>query len=320
MPAVSVIMPAYNVEPYIDAAIGSVRRQTFTDFEVVIVDDGSSDRTYEVARRHADADRRIRLVRQENGGLSAARNTAMRNSTAPLIAMLDSDDLWLPSYLEKQLATMQADPGIDIVTGNAWVLGGPQDQVPARPYPDPRPQPDLISILADELSVFVMAVFRRRVSDVIGNFDESLRTNEDYDFWMRAAMAGFRFARNDVPLGYYRRRADSLSADDVRMLLGIVRVYTKHRPALLYHRPALDILDLQIKRFEAELIAAEARHAMDTRDFTSAKARIAELNERRGGAKLGLVNMMSRWTPGLLWRAYQVRRSRQQAAAGVPGR
>ena len=320
MPAVSVIMPAFNVAPYIDAAIGSVRRQTFTNLELVIVDDGSTDRTYEVARRHAEADRRIRLVKQENSGLSAARNTAMRHSTAPLLAILDSDDLWTPTFLEKQLAIMDADPGIDIVTGNAWVLGGPQDGAPARPYPDPRPQPDLVSILADELSVFVMSVFRRRVSDIIGNFDESLRTNEDYDFWVRAAIAGFRFGRNDMPLGYYRRRQDSLSADDMRMLRGIIRVYTKHRPALLYNRPALDILDLQIKRFEAELIAAEARHAMDTRDFTSAKERIAVLNDVRGGAKLGLVKMMSRWTPGLLWRAYQMRRNRQQTPADVPGR
>ncbi len=320
MPAVSVIMPAYNVEAYIDAAIGSVRRQTFTDLELVIVDDGSTDRTYEVARRHAEADRRIRLVHQENGGLSAARNTALRHATAPVMALLDSDDLWTPTFLEKQLAILESDAGIDIVTGNAWVLGGPQDREPARPYPDPRPVPDLVSILADELSVFVMTVFRRRVSDVIGNFDESLKTNEDYDFWVRAAVAGFRFARNEMPLGYYRRRDDSLSADDMRMLRGIIRVYTKHRPALLYYRPALDILDLQIKRFEAELIAAQARHAMDTKDFTSAKERIAELTDRRGGAKLGLVKMMSRWTPGLLWKAYQMRRNRQQTPAGLPGR
>ena len=79
MPAVSVIMPAYNVEPYIDASIGSVRRQTHTDLELVIVDDGSTDATYAIARRHADADRRIRLVHQDNGGLSAARNTALRH-------------------------------------------------------------------------------------------------------------------------------------------------------------------------------------------------------------------------------------------------
>ena len=213
-----------------------------------------------------------------------------------------------------------ADPSIDIVTSNAWVVGGPRDREPARPYPDPRPVPDLVSILADELSVFVMSVFRRRVMDVIGNFDEALRTNEDYDFWIRAALAGFRFARNDMPLGYYRQRDDSLSADAMRMLRGILRVYAKNRPALLYYRPALDILDLQIKRFEAELIAAEARHAMDSKDFTSAKERIAELNHRRGGAKLGLVKMMSRWTPGLLWKAYQMRRNRQQTPAGVPGR
>ena len=317
MPAVSVIMPAFNVEPYIDAAINSVRRQTFTDLELVIVDDGSVDRTYDVARRHADADPRLRLVHQDNGGLSAARNTALRHATAPIIAMLDSDDLWTPTFLEKQVTILNSEPAVDVVTTNAWVLGGKHDGEPARPYPDPRPTPDLVSILADELSVFVMSVFRRRVIDVIGNFDESLRTNEDYDFWVRAALAGFRFTRNDMPLGYYRQRADSLSADDMRMLRGILRVYSKNRPALLYHHPALEILDLQIKRFEAELLAAQARHAMDTHDFKSAQEHIAELNG--GGAKMGLVKMMSRWTPGLLWKAYQMRRNRNQSPAGMAG-
>src|SRR5688500_13396820 len=224
MPAVSVIMPAFDVVAYIDAAIGSVRRQTFTDFELVIVDDGSTDRTFEVARRHVEADSRLRLVHQENGGLSAARNTALRHSTAPIIAMLDSDDLWTPTFLEKQVGLLNADPSVDIVTTNSWVLGGKRNGEPARPYPDPRPTPDLVSILADELAVFVMCVFRRRVIDIIGNFDESLRTNEDYDFWIRAALAGFRFTRNDMPLGYYRQREDSLSADDMRMLRGILRV------------------------------------------------------------------------------------------------
>ena len=315
MPAVSVIMPAYNVDQYIDAAIGSVRRQTFTDLELIIVDDGSVDRTYDVAQRHVQEDSRLRLVHQENGGLSAARNTALRHSSAPIVAMLDSDDLWTPTFLEKQVGILTANPSVDIVTTNSWILGGARDGEVARPYPDPRPTPDLVSILADELAVFVMCVFRRRVIDVIGNFDESLRTNEDYDFWVRAALAGFRFTRNDMPLGYYRQRADSLSADDMRMLRGILRVYAKNRPALLYYHPALEILDLQIKRFQAELIAAEARHAMDTQDFKSAQERIAELDG--GGAKLGLVKMMSRWTPGLLWKAYQMRRNRKQAPAGV---
>lgn len=311
MPAVSVIMPAYNVEPYIGAAVHSVLRQTFADFELIVVDDGATDRTEAAARHAAGADPRVVIVRQANAGLSAARNTGLRHSTAPLVALLDSDDLWAPAFLEKQLAVFRADPSVDIVTGNALELGGPRDGQPARPCPDTRPRPDLTSILADEQSVFVMSVFRRRVYETIGGFDEALSTNEDYDFWLRAAIAGFAFARNDEPLAFYRRREDSLSANDVRMLRGILKVYAHQRPALLFAHPAVDILDLQIKRFEAELFAAEAKAAMDNRDFRSATHHLSALRDRRGGPLLGVARVMARWTPGLLWKAYQLRRSRQ---------
>ena len=304
-------MPAYNVEPYVEAAVASVLRQTFHDFELIIVDDGSTDGTHAAAARAAARDPRITLLQQKNRGLSAARNTALRHSSAPVVALLDSDDLWAPAFLERQLAVLHSREGIAIVTGNAWNLGGRWDGKPARPYPDARPQPDLTAMLADELSVFVMSIFRREVYETIGGFDETLPTNEDYDFWLRAALAGFTFARNDEPLAFYRRREDSLSSSDARMLRGILRVYAKHRPGVISMHPALELLDLQMKRFEAELLAAEARAAMENRDFQLAQERIAALRDRRGGPLLSLAKMMARWTPRLLWRAYQMRRSLQ---------
>lgn len=153
MPAVSVMMAAYNVGPYIEQAIASVQTQTFTDFELIVVDDGSADKTYEVARRQADADPRITIVRQANRGLPAARNSALAHSSAAVLAILDSDDLWRPEFLERQMAILEVNPGLDIVTGNAWDLGGVRHGEPSRPWPDTRPSPDLTSILADELSV-----------------------------------------------------------------------------------------------------------------------------------------------------------------------
>ena len=310
MPAVSVIMPAYNVEPFIEAAIRSVLDQTWRDFEVIVIDDGATDDSYAAAGRAAGGDPRIRIVRRPNGGLSAARNTGLAHATAPVIALLDSDDLWTPTFLERQMSILDADPSIDVVSGNAWNLGGEFDGQPARPWPDLRQQPDLTTILADEEAVFVMSLFRRRVYEVIGGFDETLRTNEDYDFWLRAAIAGFRFARNDQPLAFYRRRDDSLSADDIRMLRGILHVYAKHRPAVRFSHPAVDILELQIKRFEAELIAAEAKAAMEKRDYSLARDHLDALRARRGGTMLGVARVMARWTPRLLWKAYQIRRGR----------
>jgi glycosyltransferase involved in cell wall biosynthesis len=313
-PTVSVIMPAYNVSAYIEEAIASVRAQTMADFELLIVDDGSTDDTAGIVRRFAEIDSRITLLQQENRGLAAARNTALRHARSGLMALLDSDDLWHPRFLEAQVQVLEQHPEVDIVTGNGWTLGSHEDGQPARPWPDPRPTPDLWTILGDELSVFIMSVFRRRVYDTNGGFDEMLRTNEDFDFWLRAALAGFKFARNDEPLGYYRRRDDSLSASQVRMLRGALRVYYKHRPALLNNPKALRLLDDRVQRFEADLIAAEARDAINQKDFPSVGRHISALRERRGGAKLSVVMLLARWMPGLLWRAYQIRRKGQAAA------
>lgn len=311
VPAVSIVMPAYNVESFIDAAIASVRAQTFTNFELLIIDDGSTDATAAVVDRHARADGRVRLLRQANAGISAARNVALRHARGAFIAILDADDAWAPTFLASQIAVLEQRPEIDIVTANAWFRGGPHDGQPALPTPDPRPDPDLTQLLEDETSVFIMSVFRRRVIEAVGGFDEAFRSNEDYDLWIRAALAGFRFARNDTPAGYYRRRDDSLSADEVRMLTGILRVYEKTRPALANQPEALAILERQVRRFETEQVAAQLRQALQTGDLAAVTRGAAELHQRRGGLRLLLTRLAARWVPGLLTKAYQVRRGQR---------
>jgi glycosyltransferase involved in cell wall biosynthesis len=315
MPAVSIITPAYNVARFIAGTIESVQAQTVQDFELIVVDDGSTDDTYNVVARYAYRDPRIAIVRQPNSGISAARNRALRTADGSAMAILDGDDVWLPGYLERQLAILEAHPEVDIVTGNGWFLEGPFDGQPARPWPDRRRVPTLARILRDETAVFIMSVFRRRVYDLIGGFDESLRTNEDYDFWIRAAAAGCRFWRNDEPLGHYRRRNDSLSAGELRMLNGIIRVLQKNRPALLHRPKELAVLDAQLARFETECLAAQARDAIERRSFDVAADCLARLHRRRGGAALGLARVMARWTPGLLSRAYSMRRARLETVA-----
>src|SRR5690242_16380171 len=106
MPAVSIIMPAYNVAPYVAAAIRSALVQSFTDFELIVVDDGSKDNTPEIIKSLAGIDPRVRLVQQANRGLAGARNTALRASRGDFFALLDSDDLWEPDFLATQLAIL----------------------------------------------------------------------------------------------------------------------------------------------------------------------------------------------------------------------
>src|SRR6187402_2985229 len=99
MPAVSIILPAYNVAVYLAIAIDSVLSQTFTDYEALIVDDGSTDATYAIACDYARRDARIKVFQQPNGGIASARNHGLRAAASPLIALLDCDDLWTPGYL-----------------------------------------------------------------------------------------------------------------------------------------------------------------------------------------------------------------------------
>ena len=266
MATVSVVMPAYNVAAYIGAAIDSVKAQTVADWELLIVDDGSTDATCETVRR-------VRRGRSPDPAAGRSRTAGSRQratwpspraaaTSSPFSTATTSGS---PTYLAEQLAVFAQHPEVDIVTGNGWFLGSQLNGQPARPFPDGRPQPTLQTILADETSIFIMSLFRRRVYEAIGGFDESLRTNEDYDYWLRAALAGFRFRRNDRPLCHYRRRDDSVSAIDVNMLAGILRVYRKLRP-LLKDRPAeLRTLDAQTGAVRARVSRRPRAHRAEHR-------------------------------------------------------
>jgi glycosyltransferase involved in cell wall biosynthesis len=302
-------MPAYNAAPFVEAAIDSALRQTFSDLEVLVVDDGSTDDTAAIVEKIAARDPRVRFMRQPNSGVSVARNAALQVARGEFFSLLDSDDLYAPEFLAEQLAIFAARPEVDIVTANGWYLGGPNDGQLARPSPDPRPDPDLASIIGDETAVYIMSVVRRRVYTTIGSFDQSICGNEDYDFWLRAAVAGFTFARNDRPLTRYRIRSDSLSASDVRMLSGILNVYRKLRPMIAGRPHETSLLERQIARFETDLIAAEARVALERGDYRSAAKHLDALGIRRPSTSLAVARSLARWTPGLLAWLYRTRRA-----------
>jgi glycosyltransferase involved in cell wall biosynthesis len=107
---VSVILPVYGVEKYIAEAVRSVLAQTFSDFELLIIDDGSPDRSVEICRQFTDS--RIRIIQQQNRGLSGARNTGIRYAKGEYLAFLDGDDLWAPEKLEKQVAHLDNSPKV----------------------------------------------------------------------------------------------------------------------------------------------------------------------------------------------------------------
>jgi glycosyltransferase involved in cell wall biosynthesis len=307
VPAVSIITPAYNAAAWLPETIDSVRAQTFSDWELVIVDDGSTDGTAAVVERYIDCDPRIRLLRQANAGPSAARNRAMRGSRGDFLAFLDSDDLWASEFLASQMAVFDEHPETDLVTGNAYFLGGPLDGQPKRPLGTDCRVIALEELISNECAVFIMTVFRRRVFDTIGGLDEAQWTSEDYDFWLRAALAGFVFRRNPIPLGRYRHREDSLSRDTARMLRGILHTYAKIRESCPMGSPARRALDAQVSRFESNLLLAEAKAALERRDFADAAGRLRRLQARGGGALVGLTAWLAVHAPRAALLAYRIR-------------
>src|ERR1700730_233454 len=124
MPRVSVIIPAYNTAHYIEATLESVLAQTFPDYEVIVVNDGSPD-TPALERVILKYESRIRYIKQENRGLAGARNTGIRLARGELLAFLDSDDIWVPDYLASQLKLFEETPSLDVVYSDALHFGDP---------------------------------------------------------------------------------------------------------------------------------------------------------------------------------------------------
>src|ERR1044072_3761999 len=256
MPTVSVIMPAYNVARYVADAAHSVLRQSYTDLELIIADDGSTDATREIIDQIRASDpQRVQTITVPNNGPSAARNAAMQLARGDFFALLDSDDIWEREFLARQMALFEAHPHVDLVSGNGRYLGSRRHGQPVGPWPDTRPPLGLATIISDEQAVFVMTVCRRRVWDVLGGFNESLRGNEDFDLWLRAALAGFGFMGNAGPLAWYPRRDDSLSSTAIRMLRGAIEV-CRHWLPDCEGRPERLLMERQIEYYEAELDAA----------------------------------------------------------------
>ena len=301
------IMPAYNAATYLCRAIESVLGQTFSDLELIVVDDGSHDATADVARGFAAKDPRVRVLQQENAGPGPARNLAFGAARAPLFAFLDSDDEWHPDFLAEQIAVLARRPDIDVVIGNAWNRGGHRDGQPARPVRGADQTITLAEILADETVLFIMAVFRRGAVERVGGFDPSLLTNEEYDMWIRAALDGVRFTRNPRPLGWYSCRDGSLSADDERILSGILRVFAKTRPSLAPDSVERTLLDSSASRIRGDLNAARAKARFWAGDDRAGATAIAELYRARGGPTLAAASALAAIAPTAIGAAVRLR-------------
>ena len=276
MPRASIVVPAFNAAATLPATLAALSRQTFADFEIVVVDDGATDDTAAIARAHPDP--RLRLVRQTNRGLAGARNTGIAHARGEIIGFCDADDLWQPTKLALHVAHLDGNPHLGLsYAGSAFIDAG------GRPTGHLQ-RPRLRGITAahvfkrNPVGNGSAAVLRRAALDAIAWrpageqardwwFDEGFRQSEDIECWLRLALTtDWEIAGIPGALTLYRLNGTGLSADTARQLESWERMVAKLAPLapefFARHTPAARAYQLRYL----------CRRAVSARDAARARA------------------------------------------------
>ncbi|HKS27228.1 MAG TPA: glycosyltransferase [Pyrinomonadaceae bacterium] len=231
-PLVSVIIPCYNQAHFLSEAVESVLNQSYTHFEIIVVDDGSTDNTSEVAARYKEA----RCIRQENKGLPGARNTGLRESRGRYLVFLDSDDRLLPEALSTGLKYLEENPECAFVSGHYRLINA--EGVPQETNAQPHVKTEHYAALLENNYITVPAsvMYRRTVFDAVGEFDTSLKSSEDYDLYLRISRAHPVYCHG-VMVAEYRAHGSNMSSNSERMLKMTLAVHGAQWPFVKGNKP-----------------------------------------------------------------------------------
>jgi glycosyltransferase involved in cell wall biosynthesis len=224
---VSVVMPCHNCAAHVVASVGSVQAQGHADWELLVIDDGSTDESWHVLQSLAARDARIRPLRQANAGAAAARNHGIRQAGGGFMAFLDADDTWHPEFLEAMMAALKANPGGEIAYCGWQNLGVEPGQ--GEPYipPDYESADKAESFLSDCPWPIHAALTPTRLVREAGGFDEALNSCMDFDLWLRIATI-HRVVRVPRVLAYYHHHGGvQITRNLARIALNHLRVQEK---------------------------------------------------------------------------------------------
>ena len=223
MPKVSVIIPAYNRANLLPRALETVFQQTFKDYEVIVVDDGSQDETPDDMKQFAG---RVKYIRKENGGSASARNRGIEESRGEYIAFLDSDDTWVPEKLVEQVNVLDAHPNVGIVYARMPIINAQGERVGTKPAGvSGKNFQELLKVWGDLPTSTVMT--RRECFDKAGMFDPALTTMQDIDMWLRIARHYDLHEIENKTLAYYYRHEDQITSSKIKVYGGLVKIYQK---------------------------------------------------------------------------------------------
>ncbi|MFN0110846.1 MAG: glycosyltransferase family 2 protein [Blastocatellia bacterium] len=309
MPTVSVIIPAYNAAPFIAETLDSLFAQTYQDFEAILINDGSTDNTEQCIAPFRD---RLAYIRQENKGVMAARNAGLKAARGRYIALLDSDDLLLPRFLEALVGMLEADQTLSVAYPNARYFGWPKHD--GKLHQDVFPVAEPVSfdrVLRRECYIFGLLVFRREVIEAIGGYDESLKGQgaEDFELWLRMLRHGHQFKFTDEVLALYRWRQDSLSNTGVKILSCLISVYEKLLRGDLTDDQR-QWIEARMPEWRAQLSYARFKDALAKDQFAEARKHLTDARQFYRQPKLAILQAAIKIAPQLvaLWSAAARRR------------
>ena len=317
-PAVSVIIPAYNSARLIGETLSSVFAQTFADYEVVVVNDGSPD-TEELEQVLQPYRARIVYIEQKNSGPAGARNAAIQAARGEYVAFLDSDDIWLPSYLAEQLEVLRADDSIALVSADAVLFGGSalagQTFMQLWPSREPVTVQKLLTMKCAVLTSCVVARKERLMA--AGLFDEEFLRSEDYDLWLRLAHKGARFAYTHKVLARHRVHDASLAADEKSLFESQIAVYQKLSRTEGVADELRQLIARQIERCEADIALLQGKSQLMAGQYAQAIKALNRAHSFYRTNKLRLALFSLRIAPGLLRRAYQFQQRRSMRSVNA---
>ena len=294
VPAISVIMPSYNTAHLIAASLDSVFQQTFSNFEVMLVNDGSPDTValekvlVPYLEQHGD---KIIYIRQENKRAAGARNTAILRARGEYLAFLDSDDLWLPDHLASQMKLFEQNPQADLVYCNGLSAGNPNlagEFMKRCPSNGPA---DFRALVVERCQIPVSTVVARKTALVrAGLFDETLSRCDDYDMWLRAAFYGAVIAySNKVQARLNGGRPGSLGASRARMAEAYWNILEKTAQTLPLSSSDRNLVEERVAEIRALYNLEEGKFCLQQNEFDRAKSFLRDANKYFHRAKLSFV-------------------------------
>jgi glycosyltransferase involved in cell wall biosynthesis len=308
-PLVSVILPAYNVAKYIKEALDSVLAQTLSDYEIIVVNDGSPD-THELELVLEPYKHEIVYLKQENKGVSAARNTGIKSARGDYVALLDPDDIWEPEYLSTQLKCFEDDPTVDVVYSDALLFGDPL--VDGKTFTEFCPSKGVVtveSILAEQCNVMLSAtVVRKQQLLAVGLFDEAIRYTEDFELWFRIVKNGGRIAYHSDILVRHRVRGDSTSASDpVWLYEHILATLNRIADQWVLSESEREVLQQRLAFNTAMLHKFKSKKAFLSGNIKIAIRELREANRFFNKRKLSLIIVLMQLAPRFLITMYSAR-------------